>query len=573
MRRAPALIVLVLVTLLVSAGLAAAASDPTDTAVDPAAGRVIVALAPGVSAAARTATVKAATGRSPGERLGDGLYVVDVPPGTEAAAAAALASHADVLAAEPDTVVQLAATPNDPCWTSCAANPYGQADQWGLAAVDAPGAWDVTTGSPSVAVAVVDTGVQAVHPDLAGKVVGASCSPRSAPTTDDNGHGTFVAGIIAALTDNATGIAGLGWDSTILSVKALDQSGSGRTSDIMLAISCALDSGARVINLSIEKRGQDALLDAAVAGARQRGAIVVAAAGNFGDSDPFGTVAPANSPGAIGVAATTKTPPDTLAGFSSRGNWVDVAAPGEDVVSTCSTAVTIPTPGRIYCPGGYAIADGTSFASPLVAAVAALLLAQDPTMSAGAVEARIERTAALTPDVGSRSTSGYLCGRLSAGAALRDDRPAPGYWMVGTNGTVYRFGNARDYGSSSGAAGTVGLAAAPSRCGYWTVDSAGVVMEHGTARHFGDLTGTTLAAPIVAMAATPSGDGYWLLGSDGGIFAFGDAAFFGSTGALKLNAPVTGIASTPSGRGYWLVGRDGGSSRSATPPSSARRAA
>jgi subtilisin family serine protease len=548
------------------AGLADA--DPATAVSDgPEAGRVLVVLEPGVTPATGAAAVKAATGRTLGERLSDDVHLVEVPPGSEGVAAAALASRPGVAAAVPDSVVTLADTPDDPCFTNCNLGvPYGSGDQWGLGLVGAPSAWDTTTGAASVAVAVVDTGVQSVHPDLAGKVVGAGCSPLASPTTDPNGHGTFVAGIIAAATNNGTGVASLGRDTQILSVKALNGNGEGLTSHIVQAVACAVDSGARVVNLSIEKPGQDAALDAAIAAARARGAVVVAAAGNFGLVQPAAQISPANSPGAISVAATRREPPDALAPFSSHGTWVDMAAPGEQIVSTCSTEVTISVPGSntIFCPGGYATASGTSFASPLVAAAAALLLALEPGLSAGEVESRLERTAATTADTGGTAAgagtpgSAYLCGRLDAARAVRDDPPPTGYWMVGTSGTVHHFGAARDYGPSTGSAPPVGLAAAPSRCGYWTVDAAGVVQAHGQARGFGDLTGVVLGAPIVAMAATISGDGYWLLGRDGGIFAFGDAQFLGSTSSLRLNAPVTGIAPTPTGRGYWLVAQDGG---------------
>ncbi len=509
--------------------------------------------------------VKASAASALAEEPLPDLHLLTVAAGSEDAVVAALATRPGVVFAEADREVRVSAVPNDPCYVSCPVVLYGTGSQWGLDVVRAPGAWDVATGAASVIVAVVDTGVQATHPDLNGRVTGAACSPKAVPTQDDNGHGTFVAGVIAASTDNAVGIASVGRGSSILSVKALDSSGSGTSVDIVNAVNCAVSSGARVINLSIEAPGTSQVLDDAVAYARANDATVIAAAGNFGATPGIGPtdpVSPANSPGAIGVVATARTPVDATASFSSRGTWNDIAAPGQAIVSTCSTSVQ--ANGRILCPGGYAISDGTSFAAPMVAGAAALLLAQDCSLNANAVEARLRVSATRTAATG----IDYQFGRLDVLGALQATATSThvGYWLAGTSGSIYRFGDAANFGSASASGTTsgtavVGLAATPKRCGYWTVTSAGVVRSYGDARSFGDLT-TALpagaAAPIVAMAATATGNGYWLLGRDGGIFSFGDARFFGSTGALRLNAPVTGIAVTPSGNGYWLLAQDGG---------------
>ena len=136
-----------------------------------------------------------------------------------------------------------------------------------------------------------------------------------------------------------------------------------------------------------------------------------------------------------------------------------------------------------------------------------------------------------------------------------------GYWLAGSDGGVFAYGDAPFWGSAAGmrlAAPVVGMAAKPERGGYWLVAADGGVFAYGDAAFAGSAGGLRLNAPVVGMAATPDGGGYWLVARDGGVFAYGDAAFLGSAGSLRLNAPVVGMAATPDGRGYWLVAADGG---------------
>jgi len=146
-----------------------------------------------------------------------------------------------------------------------------------------------------------------------------------------------------------------------------------------------------------------------------------------------------------------------------------------------------------------------------------------------------------------------------AGMAATPD--GGGYWMVGSDGGIFAFGDAAFYGSMGGhwlAKPVVGMAATPDGKGYWLVASDGGIFAFGDAAFYGSMGGQYLARPVVGMAATPDGKGYWLVASDGGIFAFGDAAFYGSMGGQYLARPVVGMASTPDGKGYWLVASDGG---------------
>jgi hypothetical protein len=138
---------------------------------------------------------------------------------------------------------------------------------------------------------------------------------------------------------------------------------------------------------------------------------------------------------------------------------------------------------------------------------------------------------------------------------------AGGYWLVGSDGVVTNFGDARFFGSLGGlplAMPIVGMSPTPSGRGYWLVASDGGIFAFGDAGFFGSTGAIRLNRAIVGMASTPSGRGYWLVASDGGIFAFGDAGFFGSTGAINLTRPIAGMATTPSGHGYWMSATDGG---------------
>lgn len=140
-------------------------------------------------------------------------------------------------------------------------------------------------------------------------------------------------------------------------------------------------------------------------------------------------------------------------------------------------------------------------------------------------------------------------------------RTGEGAWVVGPDGGIFTFGDARFFGSMGATRlnePMVGMAASPDGLGYWTVASDGGIFTFGSARFFGSTGAIRLNRPIVGMAATPSGLGYWLVATDGGIFAFGDARFFGSTGGLSLEAPIVAMATTPGGGGYWLVAEDGG---------------
>jgi thermitase len=240
------------------------------------------------------------------------------------------------------------------------------------AAVDAPLAWDRTLGSAAVRIAIIDSGIDAAHPDLAGKVVAAANFTASDSVGDASGHGTHVAGIAAAAFDNGVGIAGMAPSARLMDVKVLAVDASGNTTgdcaDVADGIVWAADHGANVLNLSLGSPSPCEAMALAIDYAFSRGALVVAAAGNDAATSRF---YPAAYDHVVSVAATDNR--DQLAGFSNRGaGWVDVAAPGAGIVST------LPTSDNGSGAIGYGYMSGTSMAAPVVSGIAALIWGQMP---------------------------------------------------------------------------------------------------------------------------------------------------------------------------------------------------
>ncbi len=222
----------------------------------------------------------------------------------------------------PSPLRWLAALPNDPEYPASQA-PY-------LRTMGVPSAWDVTTGSASVVVAVLDSGVDAAHPDLVGRVVaGRNVVAGNDDTADDLGHGTKMAGIIGAATNNALGVAGVAWAVKILPVKVTSPSGAATDADVAAGIFWAVDHGANLINLALGAPGVDNVLDKAVEYARAHDVLIVAAAGNSGSDVPE---YPAANRGVVAVGATDASGRRTR--FSNYGPWVDVNAPGVDILTT-----------------------------------------------------------------------------------------------------------------------------------------------------------------------------------------------------------------------------------------------
>jgi subtilisin family serine protease len=268
----------------------------------------------------------------------------------------------------------LQSTPNDPYYATHQVGYYQ--------AVDAPAAWDIQRGSPAVRVAVVDSGVDVTHADLAGKVDGTYDAVAGATDTTDVtdlvGHGTFIAGEIAAATNNGAGVAAAGFDTHLLAVKINPRYSPLDRPDISVddevnGITWATDHGAAVIVLCLGGYLPDPVEQAGVDYALSHGVVVIAAAGNSNTSQPF---YPAAYPGVMAVGATDGS---ARASFSNYGPWVTLAAPGVGVYSTT------PAAGTVYFPPYYGLANGTSVAAPIVAGAAALLKAELPSATAGQI--------------------------------------------------------------------------------------------------------------------------------------------------------------------------------------------
>ena len=495
---------------------------------------------------------------------------------------AALADSPVVDLVEPNRIRHADAVPSDPR--------YGNQASY-LQAIHLPEAWDRVTGNDAMVMAIIDSGVQLSHPDLAGRLVpGYDFVNRDPTPEDDFGHGTMVAGIAAATTNNGIGVAGAVWAGKILPVKVLDNQGAANDDNIAAGIRYAVDRGADVINLSLGGPGASTILQNAVDYATTNDVVVVGAAGNDGDTEPH---YPAACEGVVAVGAIDNF--GNLASFSSRGSWISIVAPG----------VSITTTSRV---SSYGQGSGTSFSSPLVAAVAFLLRAADPNATQQSIVARLLDSADDLGAPGRDNLTGV--GRVNARAALDETTfgtasAGSGYWMLASDGRVYSFGGAPFLGSarrSLSAGQAVDLEPNPANDGYWIVDAAGSVYSYGNAGYhggiiagtllpgetvtsvsssasgngywlfttagrvfafgdapwLGDLRAVRLNGPVLDSIPSPSGNGYYMVGSDGGIFAFGDARFAGSMGATPLNAPVQSLVPDPDGVGYWLVASDGG---------------
>ena len=346
--------------------------------------------------------LRAAWGLDRGEPLdGTGLYRLRVGGGAGdvAGAVRALTALPGVAYAEAEGRLQTLWVPNDPLYPR----------QWHLPQISAPAAWDYTTGSRSIIVAMLDTGVAVDHPDLAGQLVaGYNFVADTTNPSDDNGHGTYTSGLVAALINNEVGVAGVAPNVRVMPIKILDKDGGGNVGDFARGIHFAVDHGARVINVSAGIEYPSTSMQEAVHYAHQHNVVVVGSAGNT----PDGTARyPGGFAEAIAVAATDRD--DHAATFSSYGAFVDLAAPGVDVLSIGWSATHL----------GYEWASGTSSAAPLVAGAAALLLSLRPDLSADDVQRILEES---SDDLGPTGWDPhYGAGRLNLRRALAAIAPSP----------------------------------------------------------------------------------------------------------------------------------------------------
>ena len=275
-----------------------------------------------------------------------GAEVIKVPRGETAAKLAFQNFSNDISYVEIDGIARIVDTPDD----------YYLNVQWALGKVQASQAWDITQGSRNIRIAILDTGIDLQHRDLATKIV-SSVNFTDSTTAAANGqsHGTHVAGIAAAATNNGIGVAGLGRNCSIMNVKVLGDSGYGYYSWIAKGIIWAADNGANVISMSLGGSIASTTLENAVNYAWSKGVVVVAAAGNNGSTTPF---YPAYYANCIAVGATDNS--DAMTSWSNHGSWVDVAAPGLSIYSTVPSSQ-------------FGYKSGTSMSSPHVAGLAGLV--------------------------------------------------------------------------------------------------------------------------------------------------------------------------------------------------------
>lgn len=313
---------------------------------------------------------------------------VSLPEAALDAVAQALARSPEVRFVERNLVFDPVLVPNDPEYPK----------QWHLPRIRAPQAWDlVSVAAGGVVIAIVDSGVDPYHPDLASRLVaGYNTYDASTNTADVYGHGTEVAGAAAAATDNALGLAGVAGWSAIMPIRVTNGNGRATSANIASGVVWAADHGAGVVNLSFNGIAGNATVLSAAQYAVQRGSLVVAAAGNCGCLD-----ATAETPFVLSVSATDEN--DSIAYFSSTGSYVDIAAPGTNILTTA-------------LGGTYLSDSGTSLASPIVAGVAALMLAAKPSLTPAVVTQLLEATAGDGGPTGYDTAYGY--GRVDAFAAV-----------------------------------------------------------------------------------------------------------------------------------------------------------
>jgi subtilisin family serine protease len=369
--------------------------------------------------------------RQPGVLYAEPDYIIQIDTPAESSSADALSG------ADPATF------PGDPFFGNLwGLHNTGQEGGTPDADIDAPEAWLLQTGAPEVIVAVIDTGVDYTHPDIAANmwmnpgeipgngldddgngyiddVYGWDFANRNRDPMDDHNHGTHCAGTIAAVGDNGTGITGVAWQARIMALKFLDAGGSGLLSDALGAIAYAADNGAQVSNSSWGGGGFSQAMVDTIAAAGEQGLLFVAAAGNDSRNNDTSPTYPAtyDLPNVISVAATTRN--DELAYFSNYGaSTVHLGAPGQAILSTIRN-------------NSYALFNGTSMAAPHVSGAAAMVLGKNPLLSIDQLKAILTGSVDPVPALAGRTISG---GRLNLRNALDAVAP-PWFELIPNSGT------------------------------------------------------------------------------------------------------------------------------------------
>ncbi len=347
-------------------------------------GQILVQPRTGLSEEQLGKVLQQSNGRSKAQIGNLKVHIVEVPPQAEEAVARALSRNPHIQFAEVDALVEPVLIPNDPSYGS----------QWHLPKVEVPAAWDLSQGA-GVTTAILDTGINVNHPDLQGQLVsGWNAVSQNSDITDIHGHGTAVAGVVGAITNNGTLVAGVAGRGKIRPIRISNRSdGWAAWSDVARGLNWAADHGADVANISYVVTASSTVTTAANY-FRNKGGLVVNAAGNGGTNPGYG-----ENPSLITVSATTSS--DARWSSSNYGNFVDVAAPGVSILTTSRS-------------GGTQAWSGTSFASPITAGVVALIRSRNSSLSISQVETILENSA---DDIGSALYFG--AGRVNAAAAVQ----------------------------------------------------------------------------------------------------------------------------------------------------------
>ena len=374
-------------------------------------GRILVSPKAGLPEAAFKKLLKEHGAHASRKLNGLNVFVVEMNPGREKALTQMLKRNPHVKFAELDGVVHMQQATNDTYFGS----------EWHLAKIGAPAAWDLATGA-GVTIAVLDTGVDSTHPDLAARIVpGWNTYDNNSNTADVYGHGTKVAGAAAAIGNNSVGVTGVAYDAKIMPMRISDTSGYiTYYSMVANAVTWAADHGARVANISYGVENVAAVQSAAQY-MRNKGGVVVTAGGNAGTLD-----ASANTTTMITVAATDAN--DARASFSTYGAPIDLSAPGVGIYTTTNG-------------GGYGAVNGTSFSSPITAGVVALMFSANPALKPDQIDSILASTAL---DLGTAGRDDYYgAGRIdaykavmAAKSAATTDTQAPSVSITSPGSTV-----------------------------------------------------------------------------------------------------------------------------------------
>ena len=349
-------------------------------------GRLLVKFKANIDSLHAQQVIAALGARHETEIQGAGVQVVALPDqASEQAFAHAFQSRPEVEFAETDSLLKpQQISPNDPLYPA-----------WYLEKIEAPNAWTITTGSSNVVIAVLDTGVDGTHPDLAAKLVpGWNIYNNNDDTRDVYGHGTPVAGVAGASSNNGIGVASVAWGCGLMPVRVSDFSGMAPASTIASGLSWAADHGARIANISYYVTGNKTISSAAKY-FQSKGGVVVAGAGNYGTTETI-----QDDPYIVTVGATD--PQDVIYYYSNRGNNLDLVAPGNNTTTLI---------GGLYGAGG-----GTSFAAPVVSGVAALMFSVNPSLTPTDVVDLLKANADDLGPVGWDIT--YGSGRVNAARAV-----------------------------------------------------------------------------------------------------------------------------------------------------------